>query len=150
MTDYTELVRKMRTCIGDKKCFEKECRYWSELGCMDGNICCDAAAAIEELQAEVEKWRTRYENADDYVAELNDKVTELKAEVKRLEPKRGEWIWDPDGMDWGIGSWKCKNCHARPNTYWQSDSTINPLRFAGSRYCPNCGAKMDGKEKDDE
>lgn len=47
--NYEELVRKMRTCIGDKKCFEKECRYWSELGCMDGNICCDAAAAIEEL-----------------------------------------------------------------------------------------------------
>ena len=53
MTGYSELVRKMRTCIGDKKCFEKECRYWSELGCMDGNICCDAADAIEALQAEV-------------------------------------------------------------------------------------------------
>lgn len=55
MTDYSELVRKMRTCIGDKKCFEKECRYWSELGCMDGNICCDAAAAIEALQAQLPK-----------------------------------------------------------------------------------------------
>ena len=63
MTDYSELVRKMRTCIGDKKCFEKECRYWSELGCMDGNICCDAAAAIETLERQVENlkrelWRT--------------------------------------------------------------------------------------------
>ena len=55
MTDYSELVRKMRTCIGDKKCFEKECRYWSELGCMDGNICCDAADAIEALQAQLPK-----------------------------------------------------------------------------------------------
>ena len=52
MTDYSELVRKMRTCIGDKKCFEKECRYWSDLGCMDGNICCEAADAIEALQRE--------------------------------------------------------------------------------------------------
>ena len=62
----------------------------------------------------------------------------------------GEWIWDIDGMDWGIGSWKCKNCHARPNTYWQCDSTINPLMFASSSYCPNCGAKMDAKEGTEE
>lgn len=55
MTDYSELVRKMRTCIGYKKCFIKECRYWSKFGCMDGNICCDAAAAIEELEAEIRK-----------------------------------------------------------------------------------------------
>lgn len=61
----------------------------------------------------------------------------------------GEWMWDADGVDWGIGSWRCKNCHERPNTYWQYDRIINPLRFAGSRYCPNCGAVMDGKDKID-
>ena len=71
MTDYSELVRKMRTCIGDKKCFEKECRYWSELGCMDGNICCDAAAAIEALEAErdyykaeADKWQESAESKE--------------------------------------------------------------------------------------
>ena len=71
MTDYSEVVRKMRTCIGDKKCFEKECRYWSELGCMDGNICCDAADAIEALQAEVQfynaladEWQSSAENKE--------------------------------------------------------------------------------------
>ena len=62
----------------------------------------------------------------------------------------GEWIWDIDGMDWGIGSWRCNKCHARPNTYWQRDSTINPLMFASSSYCPNCGAKMDAKEGTEE
>lgn len=78
MTDYTELVRKMRTCIGDKKCFEKECRYWSELGCMDGNICCDAAAAIEDL---IESVHIRDKISD----ELNHYIWKLEAEVKRLK-----------------------------------------------------------------
>ena len=63
-----------------------------------------------------------------------------------IDVVHGEWIWDIDGMDWGIGSWRCSKCHARPNTYWQCDSTINPLMFVGSSYCPNCGVKMGAKE----
>ena len=74
-------------------------------------------------------------------------VLDREPTIDAVPVVHGEWIWDIDGMDWGIGSWKCKNCHARPNTYWQCDSTINPLTFAGSSYCPNCGAKMDGERK---
>lgn len=53
-----------------------------------------------------------------------------------------EWIWDPDGIDWGIGAWKCKNCKQLPNSYWQENKIIKPSEYVGSRYCPNCGAKM--------
>lgn len=39
------------------------------------------------------------------------------------------WIGTPN-------YWKCSNCG---ETYW----SMNPNIFAGSNYCPHCGAKMD-------
>lgn len=70
MTDYTKLVKAL-ACGNDGKlpCHNDECPYWVDKWHGIG-LCnvikkdADAAAAIEELQAEVE----------------------------RLEPKRGEWI----------------------------------------------------------
>ena len=65
MTDYTELVKALRCkrddCEGcDLAFFDKDEGWMCQFAAKDD----DAAAAIEELQAEVE----------------------------RLEPKRGEWI----------------------------------------------------------
>ena len=54
----------------------------------------------------------------------------------------GTWEWDPDGMDWGIGAWKCSNCGSKAETWWAKDGNSNPLKFAGSHYCGNCGATM--------
>lgn len=53
-----------------------------------------------------------------------------------------EWVWDKDGMDWGIGSWKCSRCRARPETLWKTERSTSPYRFSGSHFCGNCGAKM--------
>ena len=103
MTDYTELVRKMRTCIGDKKCFEKECRYWSELGCMDGNICCDAAAAIEALEASQPHWvsvRQPPKERDFYFAFTADG----EAKVCDYIPSVDQW-WDGDDMILSVTHW---------------------------------------------
>ncbi len=58
------------------------------------------------------------------------------------EVKRGKWIWDPNGMDWGLGSWQCSECACRNNNL-PMNNRINPLVFSGSKYCPHCGAKMD-------
>lgn len=56
MTDYTELVKALR-CenTGDDECGSSDCPYWSGLGCMDGQLMEDAAAAIEALQAQLPK-----------------------------------------------------------------------------------------------
>ena len=54
----------------------------------------------------------------------------------------GTWEWDPDGIDWGIGAWKCSNCGSKAETWWAKDGNSNPLKFAGSHYCGNCGATM--------
>lgn len=56
--------------------------------------------------------------------------------------KHGNWVWDPNGMDFGLGAWKCSECACRNNNLGMN-SKLNPLMFSGSKYCPNCGAKMD-------
>ncbi len=61
---------------------------------------------------------------------------------------QGKWIWDKDGMDWNIGAWVCSECHAR-NANLPDYKKIVPLRWSGSKFCPNCGADM-RKGKDDE
>lgn len=57
--------------------------------------------------------------------------------------KHGEWHYNPDGMDWGLGAWQCSLCHCK-NDNLPMQRNIKPLQWAGSKYCPNCGAKMDG------
>lgn len=60
-----------------------------------------------------------------------------------IDPVRhGHWIWDDNGMDWYIGSWKCSICRCK-NDNLGNRKTIVTSRFAGSNYCPHCGARMD-------
>ena len=58
-----------------------------------------------------------------------------------VERKRGEWIWDKDGMDWNIGAWRCSECGSR-NANIGCNGNENPMLWSGSRFCPNCGADM--------
>lgn len=75
------------------------------------------------------------------VAALQSIIAEIPAaDVKPVV--KGKWEWDDDGMDWGLGSWRCSRCHVRPETTWQTKKDIVPLRWSGSKFCPNCGADM--------
>ena len=56
------------------------------------------------------------------------------------------WYWDKDGMDWGIGAWRCASCNTI-NYALPSESVINPFNWEGSNYCPQCGKKMVEKEE---
>lgn len=61
-----------------------------------------------------------------------------------------EWIWDDNGMDWGLGAWLCGACFCR-NANLPANKKLNPYVWAGAKYCPHCGAKMDsrpGKKED--
>lgn len=61
-----------------------------------------------------------------------------------------EWIWDDNAMYWGIGAWVCGACFCR-NANLPADKKINPHMWAGAKYCPHCGTKMDsrtGKKED--
>lgn len=55
---------------------------------------------------------------------------------------RGHWVWNPNGMDWGLGAWCCDQCRIKAETWWANDRRNNPLRCSGGRFCGNCGADM--------
>ena len=57
--------------------------------------------------------------------------------------RHGRWIYNPDGTDWGIGAWFCSLCRGK-NANLGIDNTFSPYLYAGSKFCPECGAKMDG------
>ena len=54
----------------------------------------------------------------------------------------GKWVWNNNAIDWSIGGWICNDCGVI-NKNLPYDKNINPYVWSGSKYCPNCGAKMD-------
>lgn len=62
--------------------------------------------------------------------------------------KHGHWVYNQNGHDWGLGAWECSLCHSVNNNL-PIDKRFSPYVYAGSKYCPNCGAKMDGGNDND-
>lgn len=60
-------------------------------------------------------------------------------------PSEAYWKWDPNAYDFNIGGWVCSHCGASNDNlpHGEYDGPhINPYLFKGSKYCPQCGAKM--------
>lgn len=68
-----------------------------------------------------------------------DLKTYKKADVAPV--KYAKWVWNPNGIDWGLGAWECSNCYGK-NDNLPGTEKIDPFMVAGSSYCPSCGAKM--------
>ena len=67
--------------------------------------------------------------------------------------KTSSWIYNKDGMDYGIGAWQCEKCGCNNSmipTYIRmpegkqdiTHENINPYAYAGTRFCGNCGRIM--------
>lgn len=92
-------------------------------------------------------------NAYDYrgfTVELVKTITDGCAiELKKLpavdaEPVRhGKWVFDKNANNWGIGGYVCSECQAINDNLPYVKVAV-PLMFVGTKYCPNCGAKMEG------
>lgn len=126
MTDYTKLVAALR-CenTGDDECGSSDCPYWSGLGCMDGQLMEDAAAAIEALQAEIRESMQK-------CAECGDRM---------VEPKRGKWIEDATTYAGpGLSNYKCSLCGKICGTWRRG---LEPSELPN--WCGNCGADMRAK-----
>ena len=61
-------------------------------------------------------------------------------EAKAIE--YAQWAYDTDGLDWGLGAWVCSSCHTKNDNIPTMKPDINPMWFAGSKFCPNCGKTM--------
>ena len=84
------------------------------------------------------------EEIDCYTCSCEERADYLLNKVRMIE--YAEWYYDPNGMDWGLGSWNCSNCRTK-NDNLGGSKNINPYMFAGSKFCPQCGAVMKSKEK---
>lgn len=64
------------------------------------------------------------------------------------EEKTGSWIYDPNGYDWNLPAWICSECNAVNANLpvMNGVDEKNIYSFRGSRFCPECGAKM-GRRK---
>lgn len=65
------------------------------------------------------------------------------------EPKTGVWVLDPNGMDWNIPAWRCSECGFVANYIGVEANGLgnNPMNWAGSKFCPQCGARITGYER---
>lgn len=80
------------------------------------------------------------------VFEPDYEVVQMAPKVEAEPVRHGRWVYDPNGMDFNLGAWVCSECKTRNNNLGGM-RRINPYQFVGSRFCPNCGAKMKGVEK---
>lgn len=60
----------------------------------------------------------------------------------------GKWYYNENGRDFGLGAWACSCCDTC-NHNIPGNPNINPYIWSGSKFCPNCGAKMDGGDTDE-
>ena len=143
MNDYGELVKDLRDTY--RVCLDR----------MDGQVMLDAAAAIEELQAEVErlkaenpivesvlvdKMRQQMEETACHCnvkenAELIARILDDDVDGKTFElPKRGKW--EPFDLTYGRSIYSCSVCE-------QATEVPMCMEKPMYAYCPNCGAKME-------
>lgn len=128
MSDYKKLTEALREAGDTNPCVCANCGYWNM--CEDEDcIITQAAAAIEALEADVEKWT--------YNATLEQSKAianfESYCKLKEKMPKRGEWVHEE--LD-NFRKYKvtCPHCGA-----WfigNYDAYDEPSDF---NYCPHCG-----------
>lgn len=96
----------------------------------------DAIDAIENTDAEI-------------TAEEWDELTNAIKLLPSAEPKTGKWELDPNGMDWNIPAWRCSECGFVANYIGVEANGLgnNPMNWAGSKFCPQCGVRITGYER---
>ena len=79
MTDYTKLVEALRYCgnFTEREGCDESCEYFNDMDCPN-RIMSDAAAAIEELEAEVRKYHDAFGRLSKTAVELEQRIAELK------------------------------------------------------------------------
>ena len=75
-------------------------------------------------------------------AKQSRKIVDYLEELYKHEDNTSIWYLDPDGMDWNLPAWKCEKCGCR-NSNLPSNIKY-PMHWSGSKYCPNCGARIVG------
>ena len=85
------------------------------------------------------------------LAESSEDVDSMIEDVEALPStdRIGHWILDPDGNDWNLPAWICSECHRKNDNIGVVEKGIgsDPRNWGGSKFCPECGARMSGTPK---
>jgi hypothetical protein len=91
--------------------------------------------------------QTAYDVLTDYYHHSTDtQHAALREALGRVESVdavpvvHGEWVWVQYDANPEIGNFHCSKCRFIPATFNMINKQLN--------FCPNCGAKMDGKDGD--
>ena len=102
----------------------------------------DADALLEELQEELDFESLLYtkEQNEWFNKGLKCAIRDVKHQPTAdvAEVRQGKWVHTDYAMHW-LGKDECSEC-----TYHTSDRDD----LSHLKYCPNCGARMDGDEDD--
>jgi len=83
------------------------------------------------------------------IATIIENEQDMRVILKNAEPKTGKWELDPNGMDWNIPAWRCSECGFVANYIGVEANGLgnNPMNWSGSKFCPQCGARITGYER---
>lgn len=104
--------------------------------------------AIKDLEQESGEYADSFANSAGNRSIEFDRLKDYINNTETLEVHQrihAHWVWGQNGNDYGISAFVCSNCR-RINANipaWH----VNPYLFAGSKFCPHCGAKMTGGNK---
>ena len=114
----------------------------------------DGYISRQDAVSEIDEWiQMATGNGTDMA--IKDFLSFLKERIESLpsaEPKTGKWVLDPNGMDWNIPAWRCSECGFVANYIGVEANGLgnNPMNWAGSKFCPQCGARMKGADDERE
>ena len=123
-----QIIKALEYCANHDECVGVMCPYYAT-GC-EKLMPKDALSLINELTEEVNDLKEDKELYSVFCEDYKKQIKKLTEENERLraEKKRGYWFTDYARQPLVI----CSNCNLSNN-------------YSRSKYCPHCGARMDGK-----
>lgn len=103
---------------------------------------------VKTLTAERDEYFERDNMCSDDMLNEVLEIVEVFSSIDAKPVQHGRWIYDPNANDWNIGGYVCSECHTRNNNL-PCNEIANTLIYAGSKFCPHCGARMDEETDDD-
>ena len=141
MTDYTELVKALRSC--DEYAFCNDCPIFETC---DGDVdkaMAIAADAIETLNRLVDLNTERCEGLREQLRKAQEQYEKHLNELEQKMPKRGEWVEDATTYAGpGLSNYKCSLCGKICGTWRRG---LEPSELPN--WCGNCGAKMEVQDE---